>query len=100
MQYIIGTLGEDGGVPLEALIHWEYSTLFKGENSLMRRLVKEDGSKLLNVHCIVVLRWLFCCNEAYVYQFHSFVSCPLNTHEHEPPAGGYYYKPIVMKQLY
>ena len=41
-----GILGEDSGAALEALIHWEYSSLYKGRGSLMQRLVKEDGSKL------------------------------------------------------
>lgn len=49
-----GTLGEDSGAPLEALIHWEYSTLFKGHGSLMQRLVREDGSKLQSsTHCVL-----------------------------------------------
>ncbi|XP_065911385.1 phospholipase D2-like [Dysidea avara] len=38
-----GVLGEDSGAPLEALLHWEYCSLFKGRGSLMERLVREDG---------------------------------------------------------
>ena len=41
----VGVLGEDSGAALEALLHWEYCSLFKGRSSLMERLVREDGSK-------------------------------------------------------
>ena len=47
IHLLLGILGEDSGAPLEALINWEYSSLFKGRGSLMQRLVKEDGSKVI-----------------------------------------------------
>ena len=51
--YTVGVLGEDSGAPLEALLHWEYCSLFKGRGSLMERLVREDGSKYISKVSIV-----------------------------------------------
>ena len=57
-----GEIGETSGQVLEAVMHWTYSTINRGKESLINRLVNNDGSMFVFNHaCALVYYYTDTC---------------------------------------
>lgn len=48
LSYLLGEFGEPSGTLLAAVTHWNYKTISRGADSLVGRLIRNNGSKIID----------------------------------------------------